>query len=272
MSLTKPCLQCGKTYALRCPALINRSKFCSRQCANAYLGNQQTVRATTTRECPVCGRAFETTQHHGGKKTCSIECGRASRKRKMAVLPSRKQRRTCPVCGTQFIEWPSRPKHYCSHKCSEIASEGAIRTSTVVTCDHCGKPVKKFRCRYGHYSKHFCSKECYRADDSKFASGSANRAWQGGGPNYYGPHWLEKNRLARERDNYRCQICGSSQETHLQVYAQPLHVHHIISLRQFGEDFGLAHDLDNLVTLCIPCHGKMRSEESDIPLDWGPKT
>jgi predicted restriction endonuclease len=44
----------------------------------------------------------------------------------------------------------------------------------------------------------------------------------------------------RQRDNYTCQICGRVTD---------LQVHHIIPRSNGGK-----HTLDNLITLCFPCH------------------
>jgi 5-methylcytosine-specific restriction endonuclease McrA len=45
-----------------------------------------------------------------------------------------------------------------------------------------------------------------------------------------------------ERDGWRCQECGSTQN---------LHVHHMKPRSQLGGD-----TMDNLITLCADCHGK----------------
>ena len=43
-----------------------------------------------------------------------------------------------------------------------------------------------------------------------------------------------------ERDGWRCQNCGSSEN---------LHIHHLTKRSQLGDDA-----LDNLITLCANCH------------------
>ena len=48
---------------------------------------------------------------------------------------------------------------------------------------------------------------------------------------------------ALERDGWRCQDCGSSKD---------LQVHHSQPRSQLGDDV-----LQNLITLCIHCHGKL---------------
>ncbi len=73
-------------------------------------------------------------------------------------------------------------------------------------------------------------------------------------PNDYGPNWAQQRQLALERDNHRCRTCGASAEEFL------LHIHHIRPFREYGyipgrnENYRLANQLDNLVTLCPSCH------------------
>jgi DEAD/DEAH box helicase domain-containing protein len=65
--------------------------------------------------------------------------------------------------------------------------------------------------------------------------------------NDYGPAWEKQRNLARERDQYRCRICGLSES------GKPHHVHHKVPFRMFV-DPDKANELDNLVTLCSSCH------------------
>ena len=73
-------------------------------------------------------------------------------------------------------------------------------------------------------------------------------------PNDYGPNWPQQRQLVLERDNHRCRTCGASAEEFL------LHVHHIRPFREYGyvpgrnENYRLANQIDNLVTLCPSCH------------------
>lgn len=72
-------------------------------------------------------------------------------------------------------------------------------------------------------------------------------------PNRYGSNWITQRDRARERDHYTCQVCGK-------LEADKSHeVHHIIPFRTFTDtsefqDYELANQLDNLVTLCPTCH------------------
>jgi DEAD/DEAH box helicase domain-containing protein len=73
-------------------------------------------------------------------------------------------------------------------------------------------------------------------------------AWKGD-PNNYGPNWLRQRDLARQRDGFRCQLCGA-----LEINKNH-HVHHKVPFRNFTS-FVQANHIDNLVTLCAPCHKK----------------
>ncbi len=66
-------------------------------------------------------------------------------------------------------------------------------------------------------------------------------------PNQYGREWPKIRQRILERDQYRCQICGSNSNTAL------LHVHHKIPFRNFLNNEE-ANRADNLITLCPNCH------------------
>lgn len=71
-------------------------------------------------------------------------------------------------------------------------------------------------------------------------------------PNDYGPNWQTQRRLVLERDGARCRTCGASGEV--------LHVHHIRPFREYdyvrgqNENYRIANQLENLITLCPSCH------------------
>ena len=82
-------------------------------------------------------------------------------------------------------------------------------------------------------------------------------------PNAYGPNWQQQRRLALARDNHRCRTCGAGPDLAASgkvTRSITLHVHHIRPFREYGyvpghnENYLLANDLENLVTLCPGCH------------------
>jgi len=65
--------------------------------------------------------------------------------------------------------------------------------------------------------------------------------------NNYGKNWDCQRQLARERDRFKCQVCG------LEERGSAHHVHHIIPFRNFNQ-YIEANELSNLITLCPNCH------------------
>ncbi len=66
-------------------------------------------------------------------------------------------------------------------------------------------------------------------------------------PNDYGPNWDAIRQKVRERDSFRCRMCG------LPETGRPHHVHHKVPFRSFASA-EIANSLDNLITLCPGCH------------------
>ena len=65
--------------------------------------------------------------------------------------------------------------------------------------------------------------------------------WRAG---YDTPEYRTARQAALDRDQHRCIQCGQPATDHT-----PLEVHHLTPLSSGG-----THDLDNLATLCRPCH------------------
>jgi len=66
-------------------------------------------------------------------------------------------------------------------------------------------------------------------------------------PNDYGPTWSRQRDLARARDDFKCQVCGTPEQ------GRSHHVHHKTPFRLFSSP-EQANQLSNLVTLCPNCH------------------
>lgn len=69
----------------------------------------------------------------------------------------------------------------------------------------------------------------------------------------YGSKWYRFAEKARKRDDYECQRCGINQSEYKQEHGVALDVHHVKAVDTFRHP-RKAHTLDNLVTLCRPCH------------------
>jgi hypothetical protein len=99
----------------------------------------------------------------------------------------------------------------------------------------------------------------YEPRDPGGQPGEMNANWEGGYEPYYGENWYEQRRVARERDEYKCQACGMTDEQHTETYGWGLEVHHIVPFREF-EQPDAANELSNLVTLCRSHHRKYEYE------------
>lgn len=66
-------------------------------------------------------------------------------------------------------------------------------------------------------------------------------------PEYNQPEWRRNRKLALQRDNHTCQQCGKpgNQVDHIKRYTQ-----------------GGTHQLENLRTLCHPCHAHRTAQDS----------
>ena len=81
-------------------------------------------------------------------------------------------------------------------------------------------------------------------------SGERNPAWMGGisWEPYNEEFFLTRKKILK-RDSYKCRVCGIGEDESFKTYNQPLHVHHV--------DYNKKNsNLDNLMALCISCHGK----------------
>lgn len=58
--------------------------------------------------------------------------------------------------------------------------------------------------------------------------------------------WGRLSEEAKERDGYKCTVCGATMPE-----AKQLHAHHIIPKSEGGQD-----ELSNITTLCILCHAE----------------
>lgn len=116
-----------------------------------------------------------------------------------------------------YIDGRSLVKHFCVDCNREISWRNAIYRSG--RCKHCG--IKgELNCNW----KNGKSFEVYPIEFSDA---------------------LKKS--IRIRDNYKCQNCSITEQEHLRIYKQVLHVHHI--------DYNKRNcHKDNLITVCLQCN------------------
>jgi 5-methylcytosine-specific restriction endonuclease McrA len=134
----------------------------------------------------------------------------------------------CQDCGKEFTIKTSFQK-YCSIICKErdaLKQYHVNHPFKVLVCLNCGIVFTQTRT-----NQKYCSIECKRSYGSRrikdVKSFSGNR------------------QLALERDNYKCVICGET---------DGIGVHH----KDFsGRCENPNNELDNLMTICKPCHTKI---------------
>ena len=129
----------------------------------------------------------------------------------------------CKVCKKEHLEFPSVKPDYCSRECYYIARKSMKGPNT-------GKKFsEEWKNNIGKAGKGLRSKE-------------KNPNWKGGQIKKYPSIFKRKlSMLVRQRDNFTCQKCNNKKS---------LIVHHIDENTQ-------NNSLENLVTLCRSCHGKL---------------
>lgn len=119
---------------------------------------------------------------------------------------------------------------------------GIVDTVTLV-CEECGDnfDIKESRAD----GRRFCGTDC----SIQHLHRTREYTRREGPKPSYGPEWSQARERCLERDDYRCQSCGCS-EDELQ---DSLHAHHIRPFLGY-DDRSEAHRLENLVALCKRCH------------------
>ena len=163
-----------------------------------------------------------------------------------------KQKFSCARCDKPFevLAYVARKKpcRFCSTECYHADKKGRYIT---VPCTQCGKEFEsanwqRRRTKIGV----FCSHKCYGRWRSANLKGAAC-PWYKGRPGIkrYEGGWKRARQAAKERDNYTCRDCGVQHPPK----SRKLDVHHIVPYRRFKIPEN-ANRLDNLLTLCRPCH------------------
>lgn len=238
MPIIKICKNCGKEYKVK-PSHENRSSYCSKECKHkGQVKNEEDKYVTKElRNCIYCGNQFKI-EKWSPKKYCSKKCSElASMKRKS---------KNCIICGKEY-----KPRRETSKFCSEQCM-GKSKQLDFKNCIICNKLYKPYSSKVMT-----CSNECAGV----LRQGENNGNWKGEDrldyENSRGKGWFTQRKKALKRDNYICQECGVTQEKHIEYYGRELTVHHKIPYRFFNGDIK-ANKLDNLITLCVSCHGKQK--------------
>jgi len=125
---------------------------------------------------------------------------------------------------------------------------------TDADCEWCGESLHLPIRRVERADNNFCSHQCNASYRSIHMRGEDHPLYVDGSHENYGENWREIRRQVRKRDSHLCQACGVD-ESELK---RELHVHHIQPRRKFNS-LSKANQLENLVSLCGPCHRKWES-------------
>lgn len=163
--------------------------------------------------------------------------------------------RSCVICNRDFqVPYCHRDViTTCCKYCQDLKIAWTKMKGRYVLCRVCDKPIW---CQPGKTHR-YCSKKCKDLAVSIYAWERNTHMPRTGRKKYYGPNWHQQRRLARERDGFRCTRCG----VHENEYGKELSVHHKIPFVYF-DSYIEANKLENLVSLCEPCHRKVHSEEN----------
>lgn len=277
--ITKTCEHCGETFEVK-PQRKDTARYCSKSCRMKaqwasgkmdkyirYGEDHPNYQGPQVVSCAICGEHFKVSASYynwsekkGGKHYCSKKCRSIGQsERQTGKTRSPRATVTCSACGKEYEVLLSEYERalernqqdwYCSHKCH---SPGPV----TVHCDWCGKEFEISRRYYNHREKKgyeggpFCSSDCMQEWQSEVCVGPNSSNWHGGSSfEPYDPDFDKKLRKrVRQRDNYKCQLCGKTQEDNLEEHGRRLCVHHV----DYSKD---NHSLNNLVTLCHPCHSQ----------------
>jgi len=166
----------------------------------------------------------------------------------------------CEQCKKIYKAKPYMEKksihHFCGFTCygnwQKINKKGIGSTKVIIECKFCGKKVEKHPCKIKDGKGGFCSHHCFiqwRVETGDIA-GENSASWLGGHTQYRGKNWSSQRKQALKRDNFVCQNCGSQNS----LVVHHLHPYHLFS------NYKEANQLENLITLCKSCHGKIEIE------------
>lgn len=217
-----------------------------------------------TVQCENCGQDIERTPSElkdNNYNYCSQDClsehkqelysGRGNPQSTLATLP-------CDACGEEIDRPKWKREKNERHYCSDCWGSAKV----MIECEQCGEtePVWPAVAE----KRRFCSTDCVGKWISEEITGEDHPRWRGGYEEYYGPNWPSQRRKAVIRDQARCQDCGMTEAESMAVFGEGLSVHHITPVREFIVDgvldYEQANQLENLVTLCRPCHSKRETE------------
>ena len=255
------CEQCGKVITGRgkrfcsvsCHGLWNSENRRGENGANWKGGNIKLI-------CEQCKKEFEVILARANKaRFCSQGCkAQWQTENTHGENHSRWEERVglvCEHCEKEFEVIPSHAfrRRFCSYECRDLQhsenfsgeNNPCWKEKVKLICEQCEEAFEVFP--YLVDQRKFCSTKCAGQRQSENQCGENNPSWRGGiSFEPYGIEWTDKlKEVVRERDEYTCAISGEV----WQLGQEKFPVHHI----NYCKTDNL---IENLITLCIKCHGK----------------
>lgn len=274
MPVTLECEYCGDEFEAY-PYEADDRKFCSTECSNAGKDaptgedHPQWDGGLKTVECDNCGDELQRKPAvaDDGRNFCDRECyhefGRPDMQGENNPQHKEKATLQCEVCGDDFevYQYRADDARFCSSECNRAYLRGRTGEDhpeweggqVEIECLTCGDIFTDYP---SHSDREYCSEDCYREAAKELFAGENNPVWRGGYDGNYGPNWEEQREKVLERDGYTCQDCG----THADDMDRSPDIHHKKRLGWFKEEYDApewyrkANRVENLVTLCRPCH------------------
>jgi 5-methylcytosine-specific restriction endonuclease McrA len=266
------CERCGSTEQLP-PDEAERRRFCSARCKNEWQSEAYTDEGgpgwnggKATIACSYCGATEERFPSHINEVNfCSDSCESdwKSENRVGENHPNFSRVLVeCAWCDTKLCRPKWRVKkfnsQFCDKKCksnyySANPSELHEKNRVTVTCSWCGNSKEVIPAQATRSEHHFCDPECKGKWWSGNVSGESHPNWKGGYDPYYGSNWERKRQEVRERDGYKCVLCGVTDGASKLIHGRELSVHHVMRINGFSNPTD-ANNLGNLMTLCAYCH------------------
>lgn len=277
--IKKSCRRCGADIFVKQSHAKTEGIYCSRLCqAEDYRirfqgGNNPHFSNASHRVCENCGRDYSSYQKKS--RFCSVACRSSSTvwrqemseissqiaakkpkviHAKQRFLPLRADNRknhVCIICDSRFRSH-KEIQDTCSRTC---ANRLRYRDSPLYPCAVCGVGFRCAPSKVRYRQRATCSDECHTKHRSGKQKGSKSHRWQGGKTSEAmiirnSKDYRDWRKSVYDRDDYTCQIC--------QVRGGKLTAHHI---REFAKHPELRLTVSNGITLCWPCHCKIKGRE-----------
>lgn len=237
-------------------------------------------RKITILNCPICQKEFsiknsllDKADTHCCSMSCSAKLSTIRRGKPLNV--KRGSNVPCYICGKDIYRNQARlernNKHFCGKEClrtylTSNDNKGANHPNfnrVKVNCSNCNKEIeRKPSAVYRNKKYNFCCVKCMSEFYVGLVYGENHPSWRGGGNLYYGPDWDRISWNIRSKYNFTCQRCGLTLDD-VDGDTSKFITHHIKKRRAF-KCYKEANREENLVPLCVWCHGIVEHHGMDF--------